>query len=385
MSRIDARQVKASVDLRDVVRRELGEPAGTFRDHIKYSSPFRSGDSTPSFAVYQDHYYDFGGGDKSDKATFGDVFDFMLLHRGMEFKDTLHHLTGGTLADLPRIDPAKKPTLEKPKRKLIREPISDLAHFEKRLDLVIPYLKRRAINPDVARAFHLGADQFTRYYKTLDDRRLRFTSNRVVIPSIFGDNYLSLTYRRDDFSCNEWLLSDDDVCMNDIIAVRDMAERTGTSFKDIYGKHMDQTFGLRYWKPMAERPFGMQQLIQPNGKGGWKFVNLPYILIDEGAMNALANISAGFPTIAMKTISNVDLKKMLRRVSIILVIQHNDDAGKRYVDAVMNKLGNPDNARYIKLPNEFNDTGEMAEAGRLRSFLTKPPIGLDINHLWRMW
>ena len=91
--------LKASVDLRDVVEQDLGpgQHAGKWR---KYCSPFRE-EQHPSFAVCEGLFIDFGNGDH------GDILTWLQRRRGLSFQDALLWLlerNGGSSSvnDAPR-------------------------------------------------------------------------------------------------------------------------------------------------------------------------------------------------------------------------------------------------------------------------------------------
>lgn len=107
----DKDAIKARYDLRDVVERDLGEPARrSSRDH-RYRCPFHNEQKGTSLAVYADHWHCYG---KCN--TGGDVISWTMRFHNLSFKEACERLGGGAFpatsasgAASPPVDLARAP------------------------------------------------------------------------------------------------------------------------------------------------------------------------------------------------------------------------------------------------------------------------------------
>jgi len=99
-----AQDLKARVDLRDVVRACWGEPHRHRARYDVYASRWRDDGKRPSFTVYDTHFKDYGG-----DGTGGDVFAFLMLELRCDFKSALAWLAD-YLGERPTITtPTRRP------------------------------------------------------------------------------------------------------------------------------------------------------------------------------------------------------------------------------------------------------------------------------------
>lgn len=104
----NAADLKARVDLRDIVRRLWGEPEHSSPRYDVHRARWRKDGSRASFTVYADRYKDYGGSGEG-----GDVFAFIQKDLNLTFKEALAWVAdylGGTAPDhQPRRAPTAPP------------------------------------------------------------------------------------------------------------------------------------------------------------------------------------------------------------------------------------------------------------------------------------
>ena len=101
-----AQDLKARVDLRDVVRACWGDPHRHRARYDVYASRWRDDGKNPSFTVYDTHFKDYGG-----DGTSGDVFAFLMLELRCDFKTALAWLADYLGEHPPEIQPRRQPVL----------------------------------------------------------------------------------------------------------------------------------------------------------------------------------------------------------------------------------------------------------------------------------
>ena len=79
--------IKATINLIDHVRSDLGPPRKEDREQAQWLCPFHADKDTPSLTVWKDHFYCFGC------AVHGDVFDWEMKRTGCDFRAAYHALT----------------------------------------------------------------------------------------------------------------------------------------------------------------------------------------------------------------------------------------------------------------------------------------------------
>jgi DNA primase len=99
---MEVAEIKARVDLREVAERIIGEPRKRGAQYSQFSAPDRA-DRNPSLTVWRDHFKDWG-----DASHAGDVFTFLEIYAGMEFKEALEYLGGGAVP-IRRVAPPQSP------------------------------------------------------------------------------------------------------------------------------------------------------------------------------------------------------------------------------------------------------------------------------------
>ena len=87
MALLPATQLKTRVDLRRVVAHFWGAPERERRRYAVYASRWRDDGKRPSFTVYAEYFKDYGGDGIS-----GDVYEFLMLEMGVDFKGAVSWL-----------------------------------------------------------------------------------------------------------------------------------------------------------------------------------------------------------------------------------------------------------------------------------------------------
>lgn len=82
----DKDDLKARVDLRDIVAEAWG-PGKAHGDYVMYHARWRGDDHTPSFAVYENGFKDFGGSGEA-----GDVYTWLEREYGLTFGEAVRWL-----------------------------------------------------------------------------------------------------------------------------------------------------------------------------------------------------------------------------------------------------------------------------------------------------
>jgi len=103
----DVQRIKESIDCRDIVAQDLGEPKHKSGAYNLYKCPMHHEQNGFSFAVYRDHWHCFGG--KCGKS--GDVIEWVMWARGaLNFHEACRILAGDLVDNKTRpIPPAKPP------------------------------------------------------------------------------------------------------------------------------------------------------------------------------------------------------------------------------------------------------------------------------------
>ena len=83
MNRVDKNTIRAYVASR------LGEIKNHSYGYDQYFCPFHSDGSSPSFTVYNDHFYCFGCQKK------GSIIDFVMEYDNVDFYEAINRITGG--------------------------------------------------------------------------------------------------------------------------------------------------------------------------------------------------------------------------------------------------------------------------------------------------
>lgn len=89
--KIDTDRIRLSNPLIETLESELGVRGQRSGAWTMFLCPFHPDNETPSLGVIEDHWQCFGCGEK------GDVIEFVMKRRGLEFRDACTHLSNGLL------------------------------------------------------------------------------------------------------------------------------------------------------------------------------------------------------------------------------------------------------------------------------------------------
>lgn len=376
-------EIKSRIDMRSLVSGDLGKPFGTNKNPMWFKSPFRI-DRRPSLAVYTDHAYDYA--DTSQGRI--DHIDYIQKRFTMTFREAVEYLKGLTgLSNSSTIE-HQKPTdrqHEQP-RKISQEQID---FYRKSLNIVMPYLESRAIPYSVAAENSIGGEVYKRQRLLQDHRLLEFECRRVAIPYIVGNTILSLEFRIDDLSVDEYLTANPDAI--DLVRV-DLSEIQQVSPEEISREEcLTVMFGPRYYRPKNIHPhvFGLNAITTPKDNGKFTLRKLPWGIISEGAMDAASVHAVGFrAALGYKATSYIDIRNLMHRVRLKYVVMHNDpdkqrpdgtwfnpgrDHAYRLVEQLTGGMSDA-TVQIIRVPAGFKDLNDMAKAGQLKDFLASAPF-----------
>jgi len=189
---IDTAAIKQQIDLRDIIRQDLGEPRKRAAKWTKYLCPFHS-ESEPSFTVYADGFKCYGCG------ASGDVIDWMEKYHGQDFQAACQALAGGDLpqTDKPRSAPGPAPKLAEPppgtwQVRGIQFMVDCNRVLEQRPDMVTWLRDKRGLAYETITAEYIGLNTEDRRYKPSDwevddpDVREIWIPRGVIIPHFQG-------------------------------------------------------------------------------------------------------------------------------------------------------------------------------------------------------
>lgn len=100
---IDVEKLKAQLDLRQIVERDLGKPRYRGRDYVAFKCPLHSEHKGYSLVVYADHWRCFG-----KCQTGGDAIAWMQRRHALTFREACAMLTNGDVPTTPHHQHAGK-------------------------------------------------------------------------------------------------------------------------------------------------------------------------------------------------------------------------------------------------------------------------------------
>lgn len=362
--KVDVRELKSRFDLREFAKTQGLTPERNSRHMFLTYSPFRE-ERTPSFAVYSDHYFDYGS------YQGGDIINLVMGLHDFSFREAVEYLGGDDFTQIRHNRPINHRKDKREKR--TKFPVERLARYESRLDLVLPYMQQRGFTPETLTKWHIGGQRVNSSYRFTDGLTFRFQYNRVMIPYLLSNQVYGMNFRRDDLSI-EQELKRCDISLEDIRF--DIAERKGQALADVSNEAaMIAAFGPRYWKPTGTKDFiwGFDQLVEETETGPY-YKRCNYVLVMEGELNAMMLNQVGLRAISVKALRSINIVNALRFCTLVYGLKDNDkdqydpetrktfNPGLNYVESLC-KLwpeGNC-NCRWITIPEEFKDPVEMAK------------------------
>jgi DNA primase len=355
---IDVDQIKSSYDLRDYARQVLGEPDRSARNYDRHRSPVRD-EKDASFIVYSDHYHDFGGHDEH-----GTIIDFAMLVHGWTYLEAIQNLSDDSMQVQA---PVRR---SEPRREFKPFPMGRVNEYHRHLDKAMPYFSKRGISEEVARRAKLGMSPGEVYWwKSPEGREVKLFAPRYVIPNFFGDIVRDIRRRvapelRDAYY--EWQ-SDPRTAQLAVAVEREICDAEGITMEQaeeyIIGKLMFPKY--KGETDSIQAIFNADRLARIDENGQITNYELPYVIVTEGEMCALALESQGYYAVAVPNKKSLNLKLAFSNVRKVLVATDNDKAGDERAAWIIEQVGK-EYTRRVRIPDGYKDPGEMCERGAFR-------------------
>ena len=253
--------------------------------------------------------------------------------------------------------------------------LDEIQGYCDQLDAALPYLTERGIDRITASINKLGSTSASNVYKFKSGEIHRADFRRISIPTVFGDQVISLTFRRDERSVRHWLEIYGDGIIERVR--QDWFEQTKKQLDD--KAILDKIFGPRYWKPpgVQESVWGADHLAYKSGDD-LHYRRYDACLVTESTFDGLTGHSAGFLTVTLKPKRQFRIARLFQNVNCVYISAHNDTAGNSTALKLVEKLGG-ERVRIIELPDDFNDLNDMHVVGQLTPFLEKYPFHIKEN------
>lgn len=305
--------IKRRYDLRDIVARDLGEPVFRNKRYNKHRAPWRD-DPNPSLAVHPTFFKDFGSQDHK-----GDIFSWFAVRHGLTFRETLEKLSNDH--DLPVL---KEPRRDLPTRASTTVHLANWSRVkvgvENLDDRARKYYHNREITDEVIEKYRLGYNPRV-FYSIWDRERQKHVKIHVgafSIPNVRGNTVVAIQYRRDDEAIIQHL---DNMPKEDAAGLIALAgSRKGVPA--LFPKY--KTHGS------TDRLFGVEVMFNDEGRLKW----LPYIAFTEGALDAYALQSHGFPALGFNNNAQVNFAGPMQKVTYGIAITDGDQAGDEFAERI---------------------------------------------------
>lgn len=395
---IDADALKQRVDYRSYLIARLGEGKREGRI-MKWSSPFRSGDSDPSFKHKEgyENAKDYGTGEAFD------IYAFIQRMDGVSFKEAVESLNewvgGSPVARTIKPQPAPST----PSYATVTW--DDVRKAEAHYPHVKPYVElQRRISGEVAHNTHLGGMTWSKVI-SFQGKTERIPINRVTFPYYYGNYVHGVVSRLDDLTTMERLEWEfkgiTEATRHKIWHVNPDKDIRAITNKDILNAihenlwtpegardHVLNRVAMLRWHQRGRRSiFNVDPFCRiENGIYKW---NVNVVIIHESETDALACQSvtpSNVANIAYKQHNqiNTPLWKILgEQPLIVLIAVQNDDASRSYARQIAERLSySKENygkssyvVQHLYTKEGYKDFGEMQQKNVLRDFFLKTPIG----------
>ncbi|QPC83653.1 toprim domain-containing protein [Phototrophicus methaneseepsis] len=124
---IDVEQLKAYLDCRDLIERDLGQPKYHNDTYSTYKCPLHHEEKGFSLVIYADHWHCFG---KCNRG--GDAIDWLQAYHGLRFQDACQQLAAGDLPQVQQQKPKQKSklrSLSEPPNEVWQKAARDVAYL----------------------------------------------------------------------------------------------------------------------------------------------------------------------------------------------------------------------------------------------------------------
>lgn len=350
---------------------------------IKICSPFRN-EKTPSFHVTPEYFKDFG-----NAKCKGDIFTFVQMLLGCDFKGAIEYLTGEeqTAKAKPRPAVAAAP-------KPLPFSLTDVLKWEENLHHVMPYLASRGITTKAAQYMKVGAELVNKKYITLNGTTHWLKCWRIVMPYTFGNRLLSVKFRRDDTSAITALKAEFPKVKDPIEYLKlDLSGKNNDADPDSFTEEdvLYAVFGLKFKKRGPASVYNADMLCHET-PDGWVYPkHTAMIASPEGKeIDVLSLLSAGFPSVGINPGTKTSIRRVFQNVRIAMIPRDNEkdqknkltgdwvNPGLEYGQDLHEVLGSLQyRASFIDPPDGFKDLNDLAKVGKLTEFLTRKPYHLE--------
>lgn len=362
---VDVNALKSRCKMIDVVVSALGAPERSARPPM-YCCPFHQ-ESTPSFAVYEDHAHCFGCG------WHGDIIQFVMEMEGLSFLEAVARIDGGQIQKAPAVlwdNPKKAPH---PPVTVTFEQVAQYASDQRNVE---QFARSRAVGRSIYP--NLWGEVIEKsYYQTLAGEWIDFPVRYYTIPYWSGRTPKCLNKRRDDAYC----LKKVDELAGKIGAVKEdlMARRRFLSESDITDKYLlDTVFGRKYKKSVGYQA-GMYNsnevyvldemgnvVIDDDGKPVPRKLDITFIT--EGEIDAQSLHDHGYRAVAAKPSRKWNFDHPFSRSQMVLVVADNDRPGMEFAHKLSSQI-TAIPCRIVMPFQEYKDINELILDGQLERWV----------------
>ena len=369
---IDVDRLKQKYRIEDYIENDLGQTPRRTSKWVMFQCPWHH-DTNPSLGVDIDNQTVkcFAGCPQTENSL--DIIGYVQARNNCSFLEAVKILENGSSVPQHKSNGHKK-RKKKPEPTLNTQALARM-QTETHVSQAKTYFAGRGIAPYIVaqRGFTVDTEYayVTRNYNmgcNGTSRRFKLVIPRYLIVGWKWGKQVIIETRRSDASVQKILekypaIADDIRSKTpggaidfDMVSPR-YRKWPGSDTKHVYNAHILVTLDKNQKK---------------------KFVPLPYVLVTEGAIDALSLHSLGYAAVGTKYPPD---GLFSRHINIVWVIQENDGGGVQIAKRVARTIGHS-NVKILTLPDDFNDVNEMAtiEPGMLRKHLAKygiTPVGRE--------
>lgn len=337
---------------------------GSGRTRATVRCPFH-GDRRPSMMIDQDGFRCNSCG------ANGDIIEYVVCRDNISTREAIESLwerLHGPASSRP------KPKHVYPQEKKTYLTMNEVVSFERNIEVARPFFQKRHVFSLSETRHRLGADlKAVNVYQALNGEKFYHECPRYVIPNIWGGKVMGINKRRDDEKCKEILLANHHGRMLEII--KDIAKKWELDdINDVsVSDAIDEIFGHKYKQQRGSmtRMFNAGRVVDFKEDGTWRPIDLSYVMIVEGELDAMSLEEEGYPAVAVKYTNGTDLTKAFQGVTQIYIVRDNDKPGRDNAIKIWEHLNdmNRQNVQIIKPPTGYKDANEVIIADMAPTWL----------------
>ncbi len=375
-------RIKANNPIRPYIKSVLGRPARSLPSYDFYCAPWRQ-EHEPSLAVYEDHFYDYGGNNGDEH---GDVINFVMLYYGVDFNHALDMLDGQpqrfTEEERQRHQQAaerasqRTAAIEAPMLSLTKVSYAQNALLEHLSEAKGYLTKRHVFNFALNNNWGYFPAHEHHYYIQHGARagqRVTITAPMIVIPNVWPKQTKAweIKYRLDQTQAeriyDELKSSEDErwwMVYADMLARFDREPTDKEMFSVLFRRFDSDTGGIQQiWN--YQLLFDDDKALRP-----W-----PYMFVVEGQFCMASLCELGYPAIILPDKNSLFqyFPTILSNIGTVIVIADDDENkhGLRRAERIANAIGS--RAR-IFMPPYGKDVNDAIQANRLGWLLDFEPV-----------